>query len=292
MLLKTIRTYASLVKFSHTVFAMPFAVIGYLLGIRQQGGEPDWLLLLLVVLCMVFARSAAMAFNRWADRRYDGRNPRTQSREIPAGKLKARSALIFTILMSLLFIACTWFINSLCFMLSPLALLIVLGYSYTKRFTVWAHYVLGLGLALAPVGAFLAVTGRFEVLPLLYAGLVFFWVAGFDILYALQDLSVDKNEGLYSVPSRFGIRGALWLSALSHLMSTGFLLVAGFLGQGGLFFWLGAGLFITMLVMQHLKIRGRKFEKINQVFALTNGLAGLSLGLFYIVDFAAYIKIL
>ncbi|MEM9821016.1 MAG: UbiA-like polyprenyltransferase, partial [Bacteroidota bacterium] len=174
--------YLSLIKFSHTIFALPFALLGFFLA-AHRSGDPSfpWHLLLLVILCMVFARSAAMAFNRYLDRDIDLKNPRTANREIPAGVISPNAALAFVVINSLLFIACTWWINPICFYLSPLALLIILGYSYTKRFTFLCHFVLGLGLALAPVGAYLAVLGKFDLIPVLYGLVVLFWVSGFDI---------------------------------------------------------------------------------------------------------------
>ena len=167
---------------------------------------------ILVILCMVFARSAAMAFNRYLDRSFDAKNPRTAIREIPAGILKANNVLLFTIISCLLFIACTFFINKICFFLSPVALLVVLGYSYTKRFTPLCHLILGLGLSLAPIGAYLAVTGRFDLLPILFSFTVLFWVSGFDIIYALQDEEFDKTNKLYSIPAWLGKAKALRVS--------------------------------------------------------------------------------
>src|SRR5687768_10289060 len=198
--MSTIKNYLSLVKFSHTIFAMPFALIGFVLAAQGDiilwlgslfrdylpsswstsypGEKPLWLTFVLVILCMVFARSAAMAFNRYLDRRFDAKNPRTAIREIPAGILKADSVLWFTIICSLLFIVCCWFINRLCFFLSPVALFVILFYSYTKRFTPLCHLVLGIGLSLAPIGAYLAVAGQFALLPILFSLAVIFWVSG------------------------------------------------------------------------------------------------------------------
>src|SRR6185436_757722 len=183
----SVSDYFSLIKFHHTIFALPFAFIGFLLGAKEKNFQFEWKLPLLVLLCMVFARSAAMAFNRWADRDIDAKNIRTSNREIPAGKISSRSALAFVIINCTLFIICTFFINRICFFLSPIALLVVLGYSYTKRFTPLCHLILGLGLSLAPIGAYLAVTGVFSLLPILFSLTVIFWVSGFDIIYSLQD---------------------------------------------------------------------------------------------------------
>src|ERR1041385_3967632 len=181
-------------KFSHTVFALPFAIIGFCLAIYSGKAIFSWEKLFLVIGCMVFARSAAMAFNRYIDREFDAKNQRTAVREIPSGIITPGSALFFVIASSLLFITATFFINPICFYLSPVALLVVLGYSYTKRFTPLCHLILGIGLSLAPIGAYLAATGHFALQPLLFSFAVLFWVSGFDIIYALQDETFDREN--------------------------------------------------------------------------------------------------
>ena len=216
------KNYLSLVKFSHTVFALPFALAGFFIAQPWVAEGFNWRLLLLVLVCMVTARNSAMAFNRYLDRDIDAVNPRTRQREIPAGVVPARSALLFVIVNCLLFVAAAWFINPLCFYLSPVALAVVLGYSYTKRFTWLCHFVLGLGLSLAPVGAYLAVAGHFDLIPVLYGCAVLLWVAGFDIIYALQDEEFDKSQQLYSVPVFLGRTRALRLSEFMHVVSAGF----------------------------------------------------------------------
>ncbi len=212
----TVKNYLSLVKFSHTIFAMPFAFIGFALGIKSISTLAHYhiITLVLVLICMITARSAAMAFNRYLDRSFDAKNPRTAIREIPAGIISANSALRFVILSSVIFIIATYFINTICFALSPVALFVVLFYSYTKRFTPLCHLVLGLGLSLAPIGAYLAVTGRFDVLPILFSMAVIFWVSGFDVIYALQDVDFDQSQKLYSIPSVLGKAKALKVSEL------------------------------------------------------------------------------
>nr|WP_262915245.1 UbiA-like polyprenyltransferase [Niabella ginsengisoli] len=200
----------------------------------------------MVILCMIFARSAAMAFNRYLDRSFDAKNPRTAVREIPAGLLKAERVLWFTI-NSILFITCTYFINPICFYLSPIALAVVLGYSYTKRFTPLCHLVLGLGLSLAPIGAYLAVTGSFDLLPVLFSFAVIFWVSGFDIIYALQDEDFDRNNKLYSIPSVLGKKRALHVSELLHLLSIICVVIAGIKGQFGWLYWGGVTVFVSIL---------------------------------------------
>ena len=272
--------YLSLIKFSHTIFALPFAIIGFLLAIYYANYDFDWLLLVKVVLCMVFARSAAMAFNRYADKNVDQSNPRTAVREIPAGIIKAKSALIFVIINSLLFIITTKFINSLCFYLSPIALIIVLGYSFTKRFTSLCHFILGIGLSLAPIGAYLAVTEEFAWLPLFYSFAVLFWVSGFDIIYALQDEDFDRSNQLHSIPVLLGINKALWFSNILHLGTASFIIYAGIYADFGFWYWIGSSVFITLLFYQHLLVKPNDLSKVNLAFFTTNGIASVIFAVF------------
>lgn len=283
------KNFLSLIKFSHTIFAMPFAMVGFFIGTTVSGGSFSWLTFLLVVLCMVFARSAAMAFNRWLDRDIDSVNPRTKIREIPAGVISPQAALLFVVVNCLLFIACTWFINPLCFWLSPVALLVVLGYSYTKRFTWLCHVVLGLGLSLAPVGAYLAVTGRFDWIPVLYSGAVLLWVAGFDVIYALQDEDFDRSQQLYSMPSFFGKSNALRISAWMHLGTAILMVLAArhlvsAAPQTGWLLWLGTGVFLLLLVYQHRLVKPDDLSKVNLAFFTTNGIASLLFGTMVVLD--------
>ena len=284
-----LKKYLSLIKFSHTIFAMPFAMLGFFLGTLQVGEGVSWRLLGLVVLCMVFARSAAMAFNRYLDRDIDKANPRTAVREIPSGVVPARSALWLVLISSLLFILITWFINRLCFYLSPLALLIILGYSYTKRYTSLCHLVLGLGLSLAPVGAYLAAGGGFDLLPLIYSGAVLLWVAGFDIIYAMQDEDFDRQYQLYSIPARVGKLCALYISSFFHLLSAALIVGAAWLQsvmypQFGWLHWMGAALFTGLLFYQHTLVKAHDLSKVNLAFFTTNGLASLAFGTLVILD--------
>ncbi|MBL7807316.1 MAG: UbiA family prenyltransferase [Saprospiraceae bacterium] len=283
------KNYLSLVKFSHTIFAMPFAMVGFFVGTTVAGGELSWQKLLLVVLCMVFARSAAMAFNRWLDRDIDAANPRTIVREIPAGLISAKAALSFVIVNALLFIGCTWFINPLCFWLSPVALLVVLGYSYTKRFTWMCHLVLGLGLSLAPIGAYLAVTGHFDWIPVLYSGAVLLWVAGFDVIYALQDEDFDRSQRLYSMPSFFGKKDALRLSEWMHVGTAVLMILAArhlvtAAPQTGWLLWAGTGLFLVLLTYQHFLVKPNDLSRVNLAFFTTNGIASLLFGTIVVID--------
>jgi 4-hydroxybenzoate polyprenyltransferase len=283
------KNYLSLVKFSHTIFAMPFALTAFFIALSQQREGMDWLKLALVILCMVFARSAAMAFNRYLDRDIDAVNPRTRVREIPSGVITPKAALVFVVANCALFIATTWFINMLCFALSPVALAVVLGYSYTKRFTWLCHLVLGLGLSLAPVGAYLAVAGHFDWIPVLYGLAVLLWVAGFDVIYALQDESFDKSQDLYSIPSFFGKKRALRLSEWMHLGSAALMVYAGTLllsaaPQTGCLLWLGTAIFLGLLLYQHLIVRPNDLSRVNMAFFTTNGVASLIFGTLAIAD--------
>ena len=322
-----VKNYLSLIKFSHTIFAMPFALIGFFLALRElrnsitgagngeyqfllpQGAamdtmavrffkaysleKPTWPVVLLylglVILCMVFARSAAMAFNRYLDRRIDARNPRTAIREIPAGVISPRSALTFTIISSLLFITCTFFINRLCFYLSPVALAVILGYSYTKRFTPLCHLILGVGLSLAPIGAWLAVMGSFAWLPLIFSFVVITWVSGFDIIYALQDEAFDQSQQLYSIPAALGRKNALHVSELLHLLSAAGVLAAGWYGAFGWLYWIGAAVFSGMLLYQHAIVKPDDLRRVNLAFMTANGVASVVFAAFVIASL--FIKI-
>ena len=289
---------------------MPFALIGFFLGIFSQhlddGIVMQWnlnrtigwgwditnfvwwkgliLRFILVILCMVFARSAAMAFNRYLDRDIDALNPRTAIREVPTGIITPKNALAFTIANCLLFIACTFFINRICFFLSPVALAVVLGYSYTKRFTPLCHLILGLGLSLAPIGAYLAVTGVFHWLPILFSFAVIFWVSGFDIIYSLQDEEFDKSQKLYSMPAWLGKEKALSVSELLHLLSAACVVGAGKLGNFGWLYWVGVLVFIGMLVYQHSIVKPNDLRKVNLAFMTANGIASVVFAAFVISD--------
>lgn len=286
----SISNYLSLIKFSHTIFAMPFAVIGFFLGCLppsgggEGGGQVDWKLFLLVILCMVFARSAAMAFNRWADNKFDKENVRTKIREIPSGIITSNNALAFVITNCILFIATTFFINQICFYLSPVALAVILGYSFTKRFTPLCHLILGLGLSLAPIGAFLAVTGEFKLLPLLYSFVVLFWVSGFDIIYALQDQEFDRAQNLKSIPVLMGKKNALLFSRALHLISASIVLYAGYYAGFNMWYWIGTGIFISLLIYQHTLVKPNDLSKVNLAFFTTNGIASVVFATFFLLE--------
>ena len=283
-MINKIGKYFSLVKFSHTIFAMPFAFIGFFLAYKMSGLSINIILFLLVILSMVFARNAAMAFNRYLDRDIDKKNKRTQFREIPQGVIKPKSALAFVIINSILFITSTYFINNLCFYLSPVALIVILGYSYFKRYTALCHFILGVGLALAPIGAYLSVTGKFDLLPLLFSVIVLFWVSGFDIIYSLQDVDFDKSINLNSMPALLGKRKALILSAILHILSSLVILYIGYYAHFDIFYWAGAIVFISLLLYQHLIVKPSDLSKINLAFATTNGIASIIFATFTILS--------
>jgi 4-hydroxybenzoate polyprenyltransferase len=282
IIFKKIKDYISLVKFSHTIFALPFAAIGFVLGVQKSQSQPDVFLIIKVLICMVTARNAAMAFNRWADRKFDALNPRTALREIPAGIINADQALIFVILNAFVFMITAYKINLLCFYLSPLALLIILGYSYTKRFTPLCHLVLGIGLALAPVGAYLAVTGIFDSAPVVLGLAVLCWVSGFDIIYALQDDQFDKENRLYSIPSSYGRIKALHISEVLHVLCGLLIFIFTYLINYNYLNIMGMVIFCSLLIYQHRIVKPNDLSKVNMAFATTNGLASIVFATFII----------
>jgi 4-hydroxybenzoate polyprenyltransferase len=317
--MSTVKKYLSLIKFAHTIFAMPFALIGFMLGVYAMlnnglgeahkimgpHGEsvstifrftPNYYslakLLGLVVLCMIFARSAAMAFNRYLDREFDAQNPRTAIREIPAGILKANNVLLFTFICAVAFMITTWFINRICFLLSPVALFVVLFYSYTKRFTPLCHLVLGLGLSLAPIGAYLAVTGEFSLLPILFSFTVIFWVSGFDIIYALQDEEFDKSKQLHSIPAWLGKKKGLRVSEMLHVLSAACVITAGVYGHFHWLYWVGVAVFVGMLLYQHSIVKPTDLRRVNLAFMTANGIASVVFALFVITDLVIAYKTL
>jgi len=278
------KKYFSLVTFSHTIFAMPFAFIGFFLAVTTTDHRFEWQKLLMMVLCMVFARNSAMAFNRFLDRDIDAKNPRTKQRDIPAGRITPTAALTFTIINCALFIGTTWFINPLCFYLSPVALLVVLGYSATKRFTALCHMVLGLGLSLAPIGAYLVVTGQFALTPLFFSLAVLCWVSGFDIIYAMQDEDFDRNESLHSIPAFLGKVGALRLSTFLHVISALFVIMPVFYIHPGILYYIGIAFFCAMLIYQHLLVKPTDLSRVNFAFMTTNGIASVVFAVLFLLD--------
>ena len=283
-MIESISKYLRLVKFSHTIFAMPFALMSFTYALWSTEAEFSWWLLVQVVLCMVFARNVAMGFNRWADRDIDAENPRTADREIPSGAISPRKALAFVIINALLFIVTASTINLLTAILSPVALAVVMFYSYCKRFTSLAHLVLGLSLGIAPAGAYIAVTGTLTFAPCLLSLLVLTWCGGFDIIYALQDAEFDRARGLHSIPSRFSTATSLYISIALHCVSVVALIAfAMYLPQSWVL-WCGVALFSAILVAEHIVVTPKKQRSIGIAFGTLNGLASLTLAVFAIAD--------
>ena len=277
-LLAKLKHYGSLIRFSHTIFALPFALASITMAWPKHPVTPRsffWIL-----IAMVGARSAAMGFNRIVDRKFDALNPRTQAWELPQGKVKLWEASVLTAIASILFIFAAYKLNLVCFILSPLALAIVFFYSLTKRFTWTAHLFLGLALSLAPIGAWLALSGAPEDLselatPLLLGLAVLFWLAGFDIIYSLQDREFDRKNGLYSVPVRFGLAGALRLSALFHVLTVGFLAGVGVTAQMGIIYWIGFAAISIILFWEHRIVTANDLSRINKAFFDFNAYIGV-----------------
>ena len=276
--------YLSMIRFSHTIFAMPFALLGFFTGVADSGGTLSVKILVLIVLCMIFARNSAMAFNRFADRNIDAQNPRTAGREIPAGIISPGAAIWFTVINVVLFIVAAAFINKLTFILSPVALAVILGYSFTKRFTSMSHLVLGLGLSLAPVGAYISVTGQFDIIPVLTGLIVLTWVGGFDIIYSLQDAGFDSRNSLHSIPARFGERGATMISILLHIISVVAAVATGLAAGSGFLYFTGTLIFAILLITEQIVARPGDQKRINMAFATINSYAGVVYVAFAIAD--------
>jgi len=266
-----LRTVLRMIKFEHTLFALPFAFMGMILAAE---GWPAWRTVGWIVVAMVAARSCAMAFNRLVDRRIDSANPRTAGRALPAGAVSPGFVSVFVLSSIGVFLLAAWRLNPMTLKLSWIALPVLLGYSYTKRITALSHLVLGLALAGAPLGAWVAVKGSFAAAPLILAGAVLLWVAGFDVLYALQDLDFDRRTGLHSIPARFGETGALWASGILHLGMLGFLVALPRFYEPGLGwpYWVGVAGCVVLLGYQHWILRPGELSRLNAAFFLANGL--------------------
>lgn len=278
------KKYMSLVLFAHSIFALPFAIIGFFLAIHTTDYHFDWKLFLLMLICMVTARNAAMAFNRYLDRDIDALNPRTAVRDIPAGRISPKQALLFTIINCIVFMAACYFINFMCFILAPLALFVILFYSYMKRISPLCHIVLGIGLGLAPVGAYLAVTGQFNIVPIFYGLAVLTWVSGFDIIYALQDEEFDKENGLNSIPANFGAKNALRISEVLHVLSFIFILLPVLFMPVGILYYIGIAFYGALLIYQHRIVSPNDLSKVDRAFMTTNGIASVVFAVFYLLD--------
>lgn len=271
--IETARTWGRMVKFSHSIFALPFAFSGAALAAQRHGihwSQAGWIL-----LAMVAARNAAMGFNRLADESFDARNPRTAGRELPRGRLSRGAVWAVTLALSVLFVVAAFGLNRLCGLLSPVALAIVFGYSYTKRFTWASHLVLGLALAIAPVGGWLAVAGSFAPLPWLLAGAVLLWVAGFDVIYACQDVEFDRSTGLYSLPARFGVARALVAARLLHGAALALLAAVGIVGALHPVYWGGLSAIGALIVWEHRLVRADDLSRVGVAFFNMNGVVAV-----------------
>ncbi len=270
-----LKTTLEMIKFEHTLFALPFAFMGAILA---ANGFPSWRQVLWITVAMVGARSAAMTFNRIIDRDIDAKNPRTAGREIPSGKLSVGFAWIFLYVSIGLFLLASYSLNWLTFALSPVALIVVLGYSYAKRFTVFAHVLLGLALAIAPSAAWIAVRGSLDdELPILLSLLVLMWTAGFDVMYACQDFEFDRKSGLHSIPARFGIANSLWIARLFHLQAFIVLVILYLVSSLGWLALAGVAAVAVLLLYQHTLVRANDLSRMNAAFFTTNAFVSVIL---------------
>jgi len=265
--LHRLRIVLEMIKIEHTLFALPFAFMGALLAAR---GLPSLRQMILIVLAMVGARSAAMAFNRLVDKEYDAKNPRTKMRALPAGLVSVPFVIGFTIAASLLLIVAAAGLNRLSLYLSPVALAIVFFYSLTKRFTAWSHAFLGLALSVAPIGAWVAVRGSLAPTPLFLGAAVVCWLIGFDVIYALQDVEFDRANGLHSLPVQFGSRNALWIGRFFHALMIVCLVLTGVSAQRGVFYFAGVGLAAALIAVEHVIIRPDDLRRLNVAFFNVN----------------------
>jgi 4-hydroxybenzoate polyprenyltransferase len=280
-MLKKVKIILEMIKFEHTIFALPFAFTGALLAAR---GIPTLRTILWITVAMFGARSAAMGFNRWADRNFDAANPRTSTRALPQGLVSPGQVILFTVASSALLVLAAYMLNPLTFYLSPVALAIVFFYSYTKRITYLSHLFLGLAITGAPLGAWIAVAGRLDA-PALVLGLaVLFWLMGFDTLYALQDMEFDDKVGLHSIPQRFGIRRSLWISRAAHAVTMASLFWLGSLRSLGWFYHIGVVISLVLIVYEHALVRESDLSKLNFAFFNMNGYISMTILFFTLLD--------
>ena len=279
--MRKLKIILEMIKFEHTVFALPFAVMSAFIA---AGGFPPVDKLGWILVAMVGARSCAMAFNRLADAKIDSKNPRTTMRAIPAGLITKEAVWIFTLASAGLFVFAAWQLNPLARALSPVALAVIMGYSYTKRFTALSHFWLGFALSISPVGAWIAIKGRFDWTPIILCGVVMLWTAGFDIIYACQDIKFDKNHGLHSIPARLGIRWALRLSSALHVVAVLLLLGIPYLTQLGIFYYIGVGIVVVIFIYEHAIVKPNDLSRVNIAFFTLNGMISLVLMALSIVD--------
>ncbi len=274
--------YLRMIKFSHSVFALPFALAAALIA---AAGIPSLHQIVWIVVAMVGARSGAMGLNRLIDRKIDSANPRTAGRELPRGALGASETVLFVVISFCIMIVAAYMLNPLCLRLSPLAILVLLFYSYTKRFTWASHFVLGLAISGGPIGAWIAVRGSFDlnIIPLAVA--VIFWLAGFDVLYALQDLEFDRGHGLYSIPGRFGVRRSLYLARIFHVVTFLLLITNGLLFGLGPFYWTGLVIIGGLFLYEHSLLKEGDLSKLDMAFLNMNGYISMTIFLFTLLNY-------
>ncbi|OGW34989.1 MAG: 4-hydroxybenzoate octaprenyltransferase [Nitrospirae bacterium GWC2_56_14] len=280
-MLNKIKIILEMIKFEHTIFALPFAFTGALLAAK---GLPTVGQILWITVAMVGARSAAMGFNRWADRSFDAENPRTRTRALPQGLVTPLQVMVFTAVSSGVLIFAAYMLNPLSFYLSPIALAVVFFYSYTKRFTFLSHAFLGLAISLAPIGAWIAVTGRIEGAALLLGAAVLFWLLGFDVLYALQDREFDVRTGLHSIPQQFGVRRSLWISRASHAFTMAALFWLGLLCSLGTFYFAGVVIALLLIVYEHTLVKENDLTKLDMAFFSMNGYISVTIFIFTLLE--------
>ena len=281
MIIRKLKIILDMIKFEHTIFMLPFAIMSAFIA-SEGFPAPDkigWIL-----VAMVGARSCAMAFNRLADAKIDKANPRTAIRAIPTGKIGKKEVWVFTLVSAALLVFAAYKLNQLAFALSPVALAVIMGYSYTKRFTSLSHLWLGISLSIAPIGAWIAIKGRFDWTPMLIGLAVLLWTAGFDIIYACQDLDFDRRHGLYSIPTRLGIRGALWLSSVLHVVTVAILIAIMPLTDFGLLYLVGVGIVSVILIYEHVIVKPNDLSRVNLAFFTLNGMVSLVLMALSVAD--------
>ena len=279
--MRKLKIILEMIKFEHTVFALPFAIMSAFIA---SDGLPALPKLGWILVAMVGARSCAMAFNRLADADIDSQNPRTATRAIPAGLITKGSVWVFTLVSAGLLVFAAWRLNPLAFALSPVALAVIMGYSYTKRFTALSHLWLGLALSISPVGAWIAITGRFDWTPIMLCCVVLLWTAGFDIIYACQDVSFDRKHGLHSIPARIGIRWSLWVSSALHVVAVFLLFSIPLLAELGLFYYIGVGIVVLIFIYEHAIVKPNDLSRVNLAFFTLNGMISLVLMALSIAD--------
>ena len=282
--MRKLKIILEMIKFEHTVFALPFAIMSAFIAADTEDKLPSLMKLGWILVAMVGARSCAMAFNRLADAEIDSQNPRTATRAIPAGFITKGAVWFFTLVSAGLLVCAAWRLNPLAFALSPVALAVIMGYSYTKRFTALSHLWLGLALSISPVGAWIAIKGQFDWTPIILCCVVLLWTAGFDIIYACQDVNFDKKHGLHSIPARLGIRWALWVSSALHVIAVLLLFGIPLLTELGLFYYIGVGIVVLIFIYEHAIVKPNDLSRVNLAFFTLNGMISLVLMALSIAD--------